>query len=114
MVTAVQLDDELQPGTVEIHDEPTEHVLSAKLEPQDSPIPEEFPGVPFGGSRVSPQLVGECEFFPDRDGAERIHWHNVRFRVPGHIIDTTHVGAESRERILPFVPPLPKGEGVRG
>jgi hypothetical protein len=59
--SAVQLQHETQLGTIEIHNESMEDVLTPEFETEDAAVPEQRPCEPLRWSRVPPELPGDEE-----------------------------------------------------
>jgi hypothetical protein len=65
---AVELEHEPQFGAIEVHDETSQDVLPAKLEPEHAAIPEQRPSMPLGRCGTTPQRPRDREFLPVRIG----------------------------------------------
>jgi len=85
--------------------------LSPKLEPEDSAVAQQRPGVTLSWRRVVAQLAGARISLGRAETTKRIH-------LPERAAQRTDLRnpnpAERSERNSPLVPPLPQGDGVRG
>jgi hypothetical protein len=73
VMVPVELQYKAQFRTIEIHDEPVDHMLATKLQAEDRAIPKQRPGMPLDRCGVTTQLAREREFPAGRDGAQRVH-----------------------------------------
>jgi len=99
-------------GTIEIHDKAVQYVLSPKLEPEDSAVAQQCPGVTLSWRRVVAQLAGARKSLGRAETTKRIHCPSVPHSGTIYATKTLPSGAK---RNPPFVPPLPEGggQGVR-
>src|SRR6059058_755150 len=106
MDLAVQLDDQLQPGTVEVNDEDADRGLPAELDPRQSAIPQDLPHLPFRRCRRRPKDLSAGLHRPDR------------YRTPPHFPLHTPYFYRNPYRMgntVPLRSPSPRsGEGARG
>jgi hypothetical protein len=111
---SLEFDDDAFAGTVEVNDETMQDVLPAKLQAEYAPIAQQRPRMAFGGSRPMAQRVGERESLRRSEATERIHRPRMTARRHADATRIPRVGWETLRANSPFVPPLLKGEGVRG
>ena len=108
---SLELDHNPFTGTIEIHNKAVQYVLSPKLEPEDSAVAQQRPGVTLSWRRVVAQLAGARKSLGRAETTKRIHLPERAARGTIYATKTLPSGAK---RNSPFVPPLPEGEGVRG
>ena len=111
---SLELDDDAFTDTVEVNDETMQDVLPAKLQAEYAPIAQQGPRMAFGGSRPMALRVGERESLRRSEATERIDRPRMTARRHADATRIPPVGWETLRANSPFVPPLPKGEGVRG
>ena len=106
----LELDHNPFTGAIEIHNKAVHYVLSPKLEPEDSAVAQQRPGVTLSWRRVVAQLAGA-----NRSAALRRRSGSICPSVPhsGTIYATKTLPSGAKGN-SPFVPPLPEGEGGQG
>ncbi len=68
-------------GTIEIHNKAVQYVLSPKLEPEDSAVAQQRPGVTLSWRRVVAQRAGARKSLGRAETTKRIH--SLRSPSPG-------------------------------
>ena len=107
----LELDHNPFTGTIQIHNKAVQYVLSPKLEPEDSAVAQQRPGVTLSWRRVVAQLAGARKSLGRAETTKRIHLperaaqrNDLRNQNP----------AERSEKKLTFRSPSPGGRGGQG
>jgi len=106
-----ELDHNAFTGAIEIHNKAVQYVLSPKLEPEDSAVAQQRPGVTLSWRRVVAQLAGARKSLGRAETTKRIHLperaaqrNDLRNQNP----------AERSEKKLTLRSPSPGGRGGQG
>ena len=107
----LELDHNPFTGAIEIHNKAVQYVLSPKLEPEDSAVAQQRPGVTLSWRRVVAQLAGARKSLGRAETTKRIHLperaaqrNDLRNQNP----------AERSEKKLTLRSPSPGGRGGQG